>query len=167
MAAVLHACVRVVARAGRSAGCRARLQRCPAQPLLLHPRAHTCTPHPLNKQVGEFGGDNRGGIDRTLHRISCIRNRAGRVVGLTCRVGRAIQGSAAMVADLATAGKSILLLGARSPPRGLLLPLPLLLLLLLLLLPVCSCHAGGTGPLVDAARPPHECCRCRHPAPRG
>jgi stage III sporulation protein SpoIIIAA len=60
---------------------------------------------------GDFGGDNRAGIDKTLHRISCIRNRAGKVVGLTCRAGRAIQGSAAMVADLATAGKSILLLG--------------------------------------------------------
>lgn len=60
---------------------------------------------------GDFGGDNRAGIDTTLHRISCIRNRAGKVVGLTCRAGRAIQGSAAMVADLATAGKSILLLG--------------------------------------------------------
>ncbi|KAI3423869.1 hypothetical protein D9Q98_009703 [Chlorella vulgaris] len=63
------------------------------------------------QQVGEFGGDNRAGIDKTLHRISCIRNRAGRVVGLTCRVGRAISGSAAMVADLARSGKSILLLG--------------------------------------------------------
>jgi stage III sporulation protein SpoIIIAA len=61
--------------------------------------------------VGDFGGDNRAGIDKTLHRVSCIRNRAGRVVGLTCRVGRAISGSADMVADLARAGKSILLLG--------------------------------------------------------
>jgi len=60
---------------------------------------------------GEFGGDNRAGIDGTLHRISAIRNRAGRVVGLTCRVGRAIKGSACMVADLVTQGKSILLLG--------------------------------------------------------
>ena len=60
---------------------------------------------------GDFGGDNRAGIDGTLHRISAIRNRAGKVVGLTCRVGRAIQGSAAMVVDLATSGKSILLLG--------------------------------------------------------
>jgi len=41
----------------------------------------------LCQQVGTFGGDNRAGIDRTLHRISCIRNRAGRVIGLTC-VGR-------------------------------------------------------------------------------
>jgi hypothetical protein len=61
--------------------------------------------------LGDFGGDNRAGIDRTLHRISCIRNRAGRVVGLTCRVGRSVMGSAAMVADLAREGKSILLLG--------------------------------------------------------
>jgi len=60
---------------------------------------------------GHFGGDNRAGIDGTLHRISAIRNRSGRIVGLTCRVGRSIRGSAAMVADLATAGKSILLLG--------------------------------------------------------
>jgi stage III sporulation protein SpoIIIAA len=43
-------------------------------------------------QVGSFGGDNRAGIDATLHRISCLRNRAGRIVGLTCRVGRAIHG---------------------------------------------------------------------------
>jgi hypothetical protein len=60
---------------------------------------------------GDFGGDNRAGIDATLHRISAIRNRAGAVVGLTCRVGRAVGGSAAMVADLVVSGKSILLLG--------------------------------------------------------
>ncbi|HEY7293494.1 MAG TPA: AAA family ATPase, partial [Dehalococcoidia bacterium] len=41
-------------------------------------------------RIGEFGDDNRAGIERTLHRISCIRNRSGRVVGLTCRVGRAV-----------------------------------------------------------------------------
>lgn len=51
--------------------------------------------HLRQPQVGEFGGDNRAGIDKTLHRISCIRNRAGRVVGLTCRVGRAIAGGRA------------------------------------------------------------------------
>eukprot|EP00798_Chlamydomonas_sp_ICE-L_P015281 gene15281-21364_t len=62
-------------------------------------------------QVGEFGGDNRAGIDRTLHRISCIRNRSGKVVGLTCRVGRAIWGSASMVHDLVLSGASILFLG--------------------------------------------------------
>ena len=61
--------------------------------------------------MGQFGGDNRAGIDRTLHRISCIRNRNGKVVGLTCRVGRAIKGSANMVHDLVLSGASILFLG--------------------------------------------------------
>ncbi len=56
------------------------------------------------RQVGEFGGDNRAGIDRTLHRISCMRNRTGRIIGLTCRVGRAIKGSAQMVRDLVLSG---------------------------------------------------------------
>ena len=41
-------------------------------------------------RIGDFGGDNRAGIERTLHRISAIRNRADRVVGLTCRVGRSV-----------------------------------------------------------------------------
>lgn len=62
-------------------------------------------------QVGDFGDDNRAGIDRTLHRISCIRNRDGAIVGLTCRVGRAVTGCASLAADLAMAGKSILILG--------------------------------------------------------
>ncbi len=59
-------------------------------------------------QLGDFGDDNRAGIDRTLHRISCMRNRDGRIVGLTCRAGRAVPGSAAMAADLVASGKSIL-----------------------------------------------------------
>jgi stage III sporulation protein SpoIIIAA len=59
----------------------------------------------------DFDADNRAGIDATLHRISAMRNRVGNVVGLTCRAGRAVEGSASMVADLARAGKSILLLG--------------------------------------------------------
>ncbi|CAI5528354.1 unnamed protein product [Closterium sp. Naga37s-1] len=63
-------------------------------------------------QVGDFGADNRAGIDRTLHRISAIRNRAGRIIGLTCRVGRAISGSAEMVRDLVAGGESVLLMGA-------------------------------------------------------
>ncbi len=62
-------------------------------------------------QVGDFGGDNRAGIDRTLHRVSCIRNRTGRIIGLTCRVGRAIKGSAKLVQDLVLSGASILVLG--------------------------------------------------------
>ncbi len=62
-------------------------------------------------RVGEFGEDNRAGIERTLHRISAIRNRRGRVVGLTCRVGRAVFGTIKIIEDLVLSGKSILLLG--------------------------------------------------------
>ena len=62
--------------------------------------------------VSEFGDDNRAGIPRTLHRISAIRNRRGRIVGLTCRVGRAVTGSAGAILDLVESGRSVLLLGA-------------------------------------------------------
>ena len=62
-------------------------------------------------RVGEFGGDNRAGIERTLHRISAIRNRSGRVVGLTLRAGRAVYGAIKVVDDLVLSGRSILLLG--------------------------------------------------------
>ena len=62
-------------------------------------------------QVGEFGGDNRAGIPRTLHRISAMRNRKGRIVGITCRVGRAVFGTIKIIEDLVFSGKSILLLG--------------------------------------------------------
>ncbi|HLH69206.1 MAG TPA: R3H domain-containing nucleic acid-binding protein [Candidatus Dormibacteraeota bacterium] len=61
--------------------------------------------------VGEFGDDNRAGIERTLHRISAIRNRRGRIVGLTCRVGRAVTGTAEIFRDIVESGKSLLLLG--------------------------------------------------------
>ncbi|CAI0408320.1 unnamed protein product [Linum tenue] len=62
-------------------------------------------------QVGDFAIDNRAGISRTLHRISAIRNRKGEIIGLTCRVGRAIPGSASLLGDLVQAGASILLIG--------------------------------------------------------
>ena len=62
-------------------------------------------------QLSEFGEDNRAGIPRTLHRISAIRNRRDRIVGLTCRVGRSVSGSAAAIRDLVESGHSILLLG--------------------------------------------------------
>jgi stage III sporulation protein SpoIIIAA len=61
--------------------------------------------------IGEFTGDNRAGIERTLHRISCIRNRQGRIIGLTCRVGRAIYGVIDIIEDIVKSGQSILLLG--------------------------------------------------------
>jgi stage III sporulation protein SpoIIIAA len=62
-------------------------------------------------RIGEFGDDNRAGIERTLHRISCIRNRRGRIVGLTCRVGRAVYGTIQVIEDLVKTGKSMLMLG--------------------------------------------------------
>jgi stage III sporulation protein SpoIIIAA len=62
-------------------------------------------------RIGAFGDDNRAGIARTLHRISAIRNRKGRVVGLSCRVGRAVFGTIALIKDLVESGRSILLLG--------------------------------------------------------
>ena len=61
--------------------------------------------------VGHFGDDNRAGIERTLHRISVLRNRAGEPVGLTCRVGRAVYGSVRLIEDLIRSGKSVLILG--------------------------------------------------------
>jgi stage III sporulation protein SpoIIIAA len=62
-------------------------------------------------RVGMFSGDNRAGIERTLHRISAMRNRAGEIVGLTCRIGRAVYGTIGMIRDLVETGRSILMLG--------------------------------------------------------
>ncbi|XP_078441632.1 P-loop containing nucleoside triphosphate hydrolases superfamily protein isoform X2 [Wolffia australiana] len=61
--------------------------------------------------VGEFGDDNRAGIEGTLHRISAIRSRKGLVVGMTCRVGRAVTGHVDMIRDLLNLNESILFLG--------------------------------------------------------
>ena len=63
------------------------------------------------ERIGDFGDDNRAGIERTLHRISAIRNRRGQVIGITCRVGRAVFGTIKIIEDLAFSGKNILLLG--------------------------------------------------------
>ena len=63
------------------------------------------------ERVGSFGKDNRAGIERTLHRISAIRNRQGKVVGLTCRIGRAVYGTIDIIRDVVESGKSILMLG--------------------------------------------------------
>lgn len=62
-------------------------------------------------QIGDFGSDNRAGIERTLHRISAIRNRKGKIIGLTCRVGRAVYGTIEIIKDIVMSDKSILLLG--------------------------------------------------------
>jgi stage III sporulation protein SpoIIIAA len=63
------------------------------------------------ERLGEFDADNRGGLERTLHRISAIRNRRGDIVGLTCRVGRAVYGTIDIIQDLIDEGKSLLILG--------------------------------------------------------
>ncbi len=62
-------------------------------------------------RIGAFDADNRAGMERTLHRISCIRNRRGQIVGLTCRVGRAVYGTIDIIQDIIQGGKSILMLG--------------------------------------------------------
>jgi stage III sporulation protein SpoIIIAA len=61
--------------------------------------------------IGTFGDDNRAGIERTLHRISAIRNRNGKIVGLTCRIGRAVYGTIEIINDFVESGKSILIMG--------------------------------------------------------
>ncbi|CAA0820551.1 P-loop containing nucleoside triphosphate hydrolases superfamily protein [Striga hermonthica] len=66
--------------------------------------------HAISK-VGEFSDDNRSGIDHSLHRISAIRNRKMQIIGLTCRVGRAVSGSAEIIRDLVEGGGSILVIG--------------------------------------------------------
>jgi stage III sporulation protein SpoIIIAA len=75
---------------------------------------HLATPEDIEyvtRRVGAFGKDNRAGIERTLHRISAIRNRRGAIVGLTCRVGRAVYGTIDIIRDVVESGKSVLLLG--------------------------------------------------------
>jgi stage III sporulation protein SpoIIIAA len=63
------------------------------------------------ERIGEFDADNRAGLERTLHRISAIRNRRGHIVGLTCRVGRAVYGTVDIIQDIVESGKSVLILG--------------------------------------------------------
>lgn len=65
----------------------------------------------VTARIGSFGDDNRAGIERTLHRISAIRNRQGRIVGVTLRVGRAVFGTIRVIQDLIESGKSVMLLG--------------------------------------------------------
>ncbi len=65
----------------------------------------------VTSRIGDFDADNRAGLERTLHRISGIRNRRGHIVGLTCRVGRAVYGTLDIIQDLVESGKSLLILG--------------------------------------------------------
>ena len=74
------------------------------------PASHEDLAHVL-AQVGEFSDDNRAGIERTLHRISALRNRKGNIIGLTLRVGRAVYGGIELLRDLIETGQSLLILG--------------------------------------------------------
>ncbi len=65
----------------------------------------------VDRNIGDFDADNRAGLERSLHRISAIRNRRGTIVGLTCRVGRAVYGTIDIIQDLIESGQSVLLLG--------------------------------------------------------
>ena len=67
------------------------------------------------KKLGKFSGDNRAGIERTLHRISSIRNRQGSIIGLTCRIGRAVFGTVSVIRDLLEKQNSILILPSIIP----------------------------------------------------
>jgi stage III sporulation protein SpoIIIAA len=72
------------------------------------------TPDDINyvvSRIGRFSEDNRAGIERTLHRISAIRNRTGSIIGLTCRVGRAVFGTVEIIRDVIEEGKSLLMVG--------------------------------------------------------
>jgi stage III sporulation protein SpoIIIAA len=86
--------------------------RVPGREVLLadHPVSGSDLEHVANN-VGQFGDDNRAGIERTLHRVSAIRNRSGRITGLTMRVGRAVTGTGEIIRDIVVSGQSILLLG--------------------------------------------------------
>ncbi|MBU2536767.1 MAG: R3H domain-containing nucleic acid-binding protein [Chloroflexota bacterium] len=86
--------------------------RFPSREVTLDPKEvdETDIDHVVSR-IGSFGDDNRAGIERTLHRISAIRNRKGRIVGLTCRVGRAVFGTIKVIEDLVESGKSVMLLG--------------------------------------------------------
>eukprot|EP00892_Ulva_mutabilis_P008563 jgi/Ulvmu1/6079/UM027_0057.1 len=64
-----------------------------------------------SERLGDFGLDNRAGIEGTLHRISAMKNRRGDIIGLTCRVGRAVNGHVDMIRDLLEHPQSILFLG--------------------------------------------------------
>ncbi|XP_009611180.1 protein SEEDLING PLASTID DEVELOPMENT 1 [Nicotiana tomentosiformis] len=91
---------------------RKPLARFPSGDFILsdHPITLDDLQHAISK-VGDFAVDNRAGISRTLHRISAIRNRKGAIIGLTCRVGRALSGSANALRDLVKDGASLLLIG--------------------------------------------------------
>ncbi|EFJ50933.1 hypothetical protein VOLCADRAFT_57504 [Volvox carteri f. nagariensis] len=101
--------VEVVLDLGRQP--EARFEGIPAGEYLRKQEVTTADLEAAVAAVGEFGADNRAGVPGTLHRISAIRNRRGIIIGLTCRVGRAVSGHIAMLKDLVESGHSVLLLG--------------------------------------------------------
>lgn len=103
----LHELIEVVLDLGRFPEARfPRLSESLSEEPVTHEHLRQCI-----QQVGYFGGDNRAGIEETLHRISAIRNRSGEIIGLTCRVGRAVYGTISLIRDLVETGRSILMLG--------------------------------------------------------
>ncbi|XP_027061641.1 protein SEEDLING PLASTID DEVELOPMENT 1-like [Coffea arabica] len=103
----LHHLIEVVMDLGRKP-----LARFPSGDFILwdHPITMEDLDYAIS-QVGDFAVDNRAGVSRTLHRISAIKNRKGSIIGLTCRVGRALSGSANLLRDLVKDGASLLLIG--------------------------------------------------------
>uniref|UniRef100_A0A7N0T5Y2 AAA+ ATPase domain-containing protein n=1 Tax=Kalanchoe fedtschenkoi TaxID=63787 RepID=A0A7N0T5Y2_KALFE len=103
----IHHLIEVVLDLGRQP-----LARFPSGDSLIshHPVTLQDLHHAISK-VGDFSDDNRAGINHSLHRISAIRNRKMQIIGLTCRVGRAISGSAEIISDLVEGGGSILVIG--------------------------------------------------------
>ena len=81
------------------------------QTLVEREITHEELQHVVTK-IGMFDADNRAGLERTLHRISAIRNRRGDIVGLTCRIGRAVYGTIDIAQDIIESGQSVLILGA-------------------------------------------------------
>lgn len=65
----------------------------------------------LTEKIEDFASDNRSGIPGTLHRISAIKNRNGKTIGLTCRIGRVVTGTILCIKDIVLKNKSILFLG--------------------------------------------------------
>ncbi len=103
----LHELLEVVMDLGRPPEARF-----PHRELVLDPREVTLEDIDfVVARLGPFSGDNRAGIERTLHRISAMRNRQGRIVGLTLRVGRAVFGTIRIIQDLVEMDRSVLLLG--------------------------------------------------------
>ncbi|MEK7847461.1 MAG: single-stranded DNA-binding protein, partial [Chloroflexota bacterium] len=103
----LHELVEVILDLGRPSEARF-----PHREVLLDPQEVTLEDIDfVVARLGAFSGDNRAGIERTLHRISAMRNRQGRIVGLTLRVGRAVFGTIKIIQDLVEVDRSVLLLG--------------------------------------------------------